>query len=499
MREGRGRPRYGAVAASGALAVPLMLMSPAAEAVPGGRPSGVRLLMDITATGDAARGPGYTLTYTVRVRARGGVARHAAVRLVAERPLVWTSHSRTCSKADSGRELRCELGDVGAKPQERKGTVRIPAAKVSGPAAKPLSILALADASNATRRSALAMFDFSGAAPSPSTKASPKPEPCAGKKPCPTSGGKPSPRGKPRHCAAGKAKTGAKPCTKTKPPAGKSSASSPRPHKSIRPSGVKPTPHKTPHKTPKAHPKAGGKATGRPSTGRPTATSPRPHKTPKAGALPHGGGKATTSRPRVSGPRAPESTRPPGGNATPRKTPHETPRVQSGAGDGEHPSRPAGGQTNAGDPPAMPEAPGPSVSVPVCRGADCPDEGPVDVEAGVPDVPDPEAAEPPEPEAGVAAPPAPGSTVPPVPRPDANVLPQMTPPADPNVAAGRTRMTLMAPVGAEEGDDTDWAVVVGAALVAEIGLLWGAACIALWRRRIRLSRATSWSADDGPM
>ncbi|URN08641.1 hypothetical protein LUW74_38290 [Actinomadura madurae] len=471
MREGRGRPRYGAVAASGALAVPLMLMSPAAEAVPGVRPSGVRLLMDITATGDAARGPGYTLTYTVRVRARGGVARHAAVRLVAERPLVWTSHSRTCSKADSGRELRCELGDVGAKPQERKGTVRIPASKVSGPAAKPLSILALADASNATRRSALAMFDFSGAASSPSTKASPKPGPCAGRKPCPTSGGKPSPRGKPRHCATGKAKTGAKPCTKTKPPAGTSSASSPRPHKSIRPSGIKPTPHKTPQKTPKAHPKAGG--------------------------------KTTTSRPRVSGPRAPESTRPPASQVsprtTPRTTPHETPRVQSGAADGEHPSRPAGGQTNAGDPPAMPEAPGPSGSVPVCRGADCPDEGPVDVEAGVPDVPDPEAAEPPEPEAGVAVPPPPGSTVPPVPRPDANVLPQMSPPADPNVAAGRTRMTLMAPVGAEEGDDTDWAVVVGAALVAEIGLLWGAACIALWRRRIRLSRATSGSADDGPV
>ncbi|MCQ0006823.1 hypothetical protein [Actinomadura madurae] len=123
----------------------------------------------------------------------------------------------------------------------------------------------------------------------------------------------------------------------------------------------------------------------------------------------------------------------------------------------------------------------------------------MDVEAGVPDVPDPEAAEPPKPEAGVAVPPPPGSTVPPVPRPDANVLPQMSPPADPNVAAGRTRMTLMAPVGAEEGDDTDWAVVVGAALVAEIGLLWGAACIALWRRRIRLSRATSGSADDGPV
>lgn len=57
-------------------------------------------------------------------------------------------------------------------------------------------------------------------------------------------------------------------------------------------------------------------------------------------------------------------------------------------------------------------------------------------------------------------------------------------------------MTLMGPVGMEEGNETDWAVVVGAALVAEIGLLWGAACITLWRRRIALGRAASKAADD---
>ncbi|TDD81840.1 hypothetical protein E1293_17725 [Actinomadura darangshiensis] len=58
-------------------------------------------------------------------------------------------------------------------------------------------------------------------------------------------------------------------------------------------------------------------------------------------------------------------------------------------------------------------------------------------------------------------------------------------------------MTLMAPVGMQEGDETDWAVVVGVALVAEIGLLWGAACVALWRRRIALGRAASKTAEDG--
>jgi hypothetical protein len=71
--------------------------------------------------------------------------------------------------------------------------------------------------------------------------------------------------------------------------------------------------------------------------------------------------------------------------------------------------------------------------------------------------------------------------------PDGVVLPPVNAPAP----AGDGRMTLMSPVGAEEGNQTDWLVVVGVALVAEIGLLWGAACIGLWRRRLALSRAVA--------
>ncbi|TDD91360.1 hypothetical protein [Actinomadura rubrisoli] len=58
-------------------------------------------------------------------------------------------------------------------------------------------------------------------------------------------------------------------------------------------------------------------------------------------------------------------------------------------------------------------------------------------------------------------------------------------------------MTLVSPTSTEEGDGTDWAVVLGIALVAEIGLLWGAACVGLWRRRVAFTRALEDAAEDG--
>ncbi|TDD30074.1 hypothetical protein E1287_29910 [Actinomadura sp. KC06] len=58
-------------------------------------------------------------------------------------------------------------------------------------------------------------------------------------------------------------------------------------------------------------------------------------------------------------------------------------------------------------------------------------------------------------------------------------------------------MTLVSPAALDDGDETGWAVVLGIALVAEIGLLWGAACIALWRRRIALQRASEARAVEG--
>ncbi|WP_346047343.1 hypothetical protein [Actinomadura chokoriensis] len=75
--------------------------------------------------------------------------------------------------------------------------------------------------------------------------------------------------------------------------------------------------------------------------------------------------------------------------------------------------------------------------------------------------------------------------------PGSVVLPPVMAPAGPVVAPGETRMTLMAPAGMEQADEADWAVVVGIALVAEIGLLWGVACVGLLRRRLALQRAVS--------
>ena len=76
-------------------------------------------------------------------------------------------------------------------------------------------------------------------------------------------------------------------------------------------------------------------------------------------------------------------------------------------------------------------------------------------------------------------------------------LPPLTAPDQAGTAAGESQMTLMSPSAMSERDETDWAIVVGIALVAEIGLLWGAACVGLCKRRIALYRAASRTAEPG--
>ncbi|MFA1546603.1 hypothetical protein [Actinomadura chokoriensis] len=90
----------------------------------------------------------------------------------------------------------------------------------------------------------------------------------------------------------------------------------------------------------------------------------------------------------------------------------------------------------------------------------------------------------------------PGDALPDLPAvspPEAVVLPPVNAPVVPQVAARESRMTLMSPAGVEQEDETDWMVVIGIALVAEIGLLWGVACLGLLRRRLVLHRAVSGS------
>ncbi|MFC4909015.1 hypothetical protein [Actinomadura gamaensis] len=54
--------------------------------------------------------------------------------------------------------------------------------------------------------------------------------------------------------------------------------------------------------------------------------------------------------------------------------------------------------------------------------------------------------------------------------------------------SGESQMTLVSPVS-DVKDARDWAVVLGVVLVAEVVLLWGAACLSLLRRRLALGRA----------
>ncbi|WP_131741505.1 hypothetical protein [Actinomadura roseirufa] len=105
----------------------------------------------------------------------------------------------------------------------------------------------------------------------------------------------------------------------------------------------------------------------------------------------------------------------------------------------------------------------------------------------------------PHPPAG-AQPPGPNAAVlPPLNAPwngQTRNLPPIVPPRS-QTAGGEGQMTLVSPAGSQRGDGTDWAVVLGIILVAEIGLLWAAACVGLWRRRIAFERALQEALEVG--
>ncbi|WP_143220432.1 hypothetical protein [Actinomadura sp. CNU-125] len=67
----------------------------------------------------------------------------------------------------------------------------------------------------------------------------------------------------------------------------------------------------------------------------------------------------------------------------------------------------------------------------------------------------------------------------------------MLPPVNAPVA-GEGEMTLLSPTALGRDDGRDWVVVVGVVAIAELVLLWAAACVGLWRRRtawVRVVRA----------
>ena len=451
-----------------------MVAGPATVAVSDEQPPEVRLLVDLTATGRAT-GPYYTLTYTVRVRTERGVAENAVVRLGSEPRSSWTKHPPSCGTVRSRGELHCSLGDIGRKAVDRSASVRVPRSAPPGSAGRSMSVLATADAANAAPRSARVIVTLSRTSISFTqqdtggrTDASAGPSGPAPEGSTPSTGGPsdasdtPAPKGHtsvPGGSPGGAKPRGAKP-SGPKPRGGDPGAG--------KPSGTKPKP-RTPAGT------ADGPSSSRPGNddacrGRGTFARDGscPTKKPSTGgdAKPrtpggHGGGGSAASGHGSSGAGSvPGSEAPSGGG--------ESCRPGEECGAAQAPSGGAGGP-GAGSPPGAEDqdAQGPLPSEPL----------PSDHQPAEPSEPLPEPL-PPEPPS--AEPFAPDGAAPP------RTAPEQALPSD-----GGTQMTLMSPTAMSDRDTTDWAIVVGVALVAEIGLLWGIACVALWRRRIALDRAAA--------
>ncbi|MFV2175800.1 hypothetical protein [Actinomadura sp. LOL_011] len=73
----------------------------------------------------------------------------------------------------------------------------------------------------------------------------------------------------------------------------------------------------------------------------------------------------------------------------------------------------------------------------------------------------------------------------PLPSSEPVVLP---PPKAQASVAEEEELTLLSPTALGSGDGRDWAVVLGIAAIAELALVWVAACVGLWRRRTAWAR-----------
>ncbi|MBO2463464.1 hypothetical protein [Actinomadura violacea] len=589
----RSRARVGAIMAGGALAVPPMMMLGGASA--NANPSAVRLLAETSTSARAVAGPGYALGHTVRVRARGGTAHHAVLRMLAADPLTWTDRPAGCARLDSGRELRCDLGDVGGATVTRTGTVAVPASAVpQRPSEARPAIVTVAAADNAAPTTSRAVLDLSSSGPAGGAA-------CAGRggaRPCGESGSATAddppaqPQSAPNegdaHCSAD-----AKPCQdaapgaqapppQTAPQMDESScraiADAGRPkgalpaspcHNTPSPTGPSPT-GQTPtgqtqpaYESHPAHHARPPKHTRPPDEPRPALqpgpvkprhhlhpsthgqpAHPRPIK-PFTHGRPHPDHALTPGQPFTNEQPAPHGNKPthhsapnhptaPGYPTTPKhpassqhstSTQYSKPTQHSVTIYGGAPAGAAGGSTahshhawsysdEAPSGTSVPwDVPGvggkhehhagaSAGSVPSTEDEYPAGEYPAGADGGagyggsaggghvkagqVPELP----AAPAQGQPGVALPPltAPG----PMPAPNSQAMAGTT---SDGTDHGDSRMTLVSPVGMEQGSGTDWAVVLGVAIVAEIGLLWGAACFGLWRRRIALYKAETRAAE----
>ncbi|MVZ99278.1 hypothetical protein F8568_002520 [Actinomadura sp. LD22] len=544
----RSRARFGAIMAGGALAVPpLMLTGAAAKA----DPSAVRLIIATSTSAAAVGAPGHALGHTVRVRAEGGVAHRTVLRLRAAAPLTWADRPPGCARLSSGHELRCDLGEVGGARVTRTATVSIPASALARPARTRPAILTIADADNAAPRSSRTVLDLpadggeSAAADAP--PAQPQPGPNEGDAHCTadapgtgkscqddtSTGNAVVPQGAAPQCQAGRPQdVPASSCHKSPATTAGQHLHQGRP---TQPEHVRPPAHgrPCPHGEPPAHaqpfahakPPAQGKppaygqssAQGKPAHhGRPLAHGlPPSDGAPVQHAAPHQMGDTD------AGAQQPHHSAPAHQGATAHKSPshHAEPSQHTVTVYGDGPSSAADGSDAAGQHtwsydegvPWDDGVPGAGKhehhgGTPTGDVASAEDGYPAgewsaaDGGAGygwtadgghvkeghVPDLP----VVPGQGRPGVPLPPlnAPG----PVPMPNSQAMAGTT---SDGTDRGDGRMMLVSPVGMEQGNGTDWAVVLGVAIVAEIGLLWGAACFGLWRRRIALYRAETRAAE----
>ncbi|MBD2898557.1 hypothetical protein amrb99_75290 [Actinomadura sp. RB99] len=514
----RSRARVGAIMAGGALAVPPMMLTGASA---NANQSDVRLLTRTSTSAAAVAGPAYALGHTVRVRAEGGVAHHAVLRLLAADPLAWADRPPGCARLDSGHELRCDLGDVGGATVTRTAAVSVPASVVERPSGTRPSIVTIAAADNAEPRTSRAVFHLPSGEGHSATADAPPAQPQS------------APNEGDAHCTADAPGSG-KPCHDAAPGGHAAPASHcHKPRTATGPAQPHPAnqgrpvhhagPPQQPHPKPRAHP-----VQPMPPAQPPTNVQAPAHGKPPAHVKPSGHGKrphhGTPAGQGVTAYDAPSHHAAPKQHAAPSQQ-YTAPKQHSVTVDGGAPSG-AGGGSGAHSHHTWSYGDGGPSELGVPWDDDAPAAGkhkhrggtsagsasstedgyPADDWTGtdggrgyggttgaghvneeqVPNLP------------VVPSPGRPGVALPPLNAPGAMPVPNsqaMAGTTSDGGDRGDGRMTLVSPVGMEQGNGTDWAVVLGVAIVAEIGLLWGAACFGLWRRRIALYRAETRAAE----
>ncbi|MFI6514351.1 hypothetical protein ACIBF1_02170 [Spirillospora sp. NPDC050679] len=415
---------------------------PAAQGSAPGGDGAVRLAATISPAGRAARSGAQVFNYVAEVRPLGGTTRDTSLILLAQRPLAWEGVPRGCAAQGVSAPLHCDLGDL-AQPWRTKLTVRLAPSDAgrkppgrtepgTGPGIEPGTVPEPGALDAGDAKSALDAVQRRSAA-----------------------------QGHPPRIVAVAAARNVKDdaiATIILPESGPKGSQDANGSKGTALPGLAPTVPGTPVRPPK--PGSAPRPPAPPKPGRAAAPKVRKAAPPKSK-------KARPERAPVREPRRPAAPRPP------RQKP----------------------QTNA---PMFIKPPAPAPAPPAAQ-APLPLPGPAFGAEPEP-VPSPPAG-PPAP--GVPAlPVVPPSGPPmdlPTTGPSGSVLPTFDGRAGvalPPGAAG-DQMTLISPTGMdEEGGGIDWAVVLGITLVAEVGLLWLAACLGLWRRRTALARTARLDALD---